>query len=575
MVETKFPKLRTSVPGSEGNLWEPELLNESYKESGPRSLWVDYCMNSTIHGFKYLVGNKRTTIERIWWIVVCLLSLYGCGTLIHSVYIKWDKEPVVVTFGEKPVPVFTIPFPAVTICPETKVRKKDLDFTTAYQLYNDEELWQFMAKEQIDKLEALLQVCDFSFGIEMNNDSYADDVVPLLQRMAIPFEDMFLLCGWREQVIDCRDFFKETLTEAGICYTFNSLAADDLMRRDQLHSEYEYMAENQSSKQWNMDEGYSSRAGGDTYPRRAFGAGRRAGLFVITKVQISDMDYMCGNSFQGFKVHLHSPVQYPRMVNEFFRIPLSQEVSVSVEPLLFDTTANVRRYDPSRRLCYYNHERYLRYFKVYSKYNCDIECLSNYTLKTCGCVPFPLPRTKDDRICGMGKASCADMALSVLEEMDLLHELNKTDNFLEHCNCLPSCNALFYNTEISQAMFDWRKLAENIHLIAGVDDNTELSYLSIYFKVSRFIPIKRSELFGISDFLANCGGVLGLFMGVSILSIVELVYYCTLKPLIARTRSGIDRAETARVVKSTLILPPPEYGLAGDIRIRKASTNKW
>nr|XP_049464574.1 uncharacterized protein LOC125907282 [Anopheles coluzzii] len=64
-------------------------------------------------------------------------------------------------------------------------------------------------------------------------------------------------------------------------------------------------------------------------------------------------------------------------------------------------------------------------------------------------------------------------------------------------------------------------------------------------------------------------------MGVSILSIVELVYYCTLKPLIARTRSGIDRAETARVVKSTLILPPPEYGLAGDIRIRKASTNKW
>lgn len=64
MVETKFPKLRTSVPASEGNLWEPELLNESYKESGPRSLWVDYCMNSTIHGFKYLVGNKRTTIER-------------------------------------------------------------------------------------------------------------------------------------------------------------------------------------------------------------------------------------------------------------------------------------------------------------------------------------------------------------------------------------------------------------------------------------------------------------------------------------------------------------------------------
>uniref|UniRef100_A0A182WEP1 Pickpocket n=1 Tax=Anopheles minimus TaxID=112268 RepID=A0A182WEP1_9DIPT len=565
----KLAKPRTSAPTEGRNSWEPELLNESYKEDGKRSIWVDYCSNSTIHGFKYLVGNKRSTIERIWWVIVCLLSLYGCGSLIHSVYRKWDREPVVVTFAEKPAPVFTIPFPAVTICPETKVRKKDLDFTTAYQLFNDEELWQFMADEQLAKLEALLQVCDFSFGMEMNNESYADDVVEYLQRMAIPFEDIFLLCGWREQVVDCKDFFKQTLTEAGICYTFNSLSADDLMRRDQLHEEYEYMAENESAKLWNMDEGYSGGAGEQTYPRRAFGAGRRAGIFVILKVQKYDMDYLCG----GFKVHLHSPVQYPRMLNQFFRIPLSQEVSVSIDPILFDTAPNVRRYNPQRRLCYYNHERYLRYFKVYSKFNCDIECLSNYTLKTCGCVPFPLPRTKDERICGLGKASCTDEALSVLEEMDLLHELNKTDNFLEHCNCLPACNAIFYNTEISQAMFDWRKLAENIHVIAGVTNETELSYLSIHFKVSRFIPIKRSELFGISDFLANCGGVLGLFMGVSILSIVEIVYYCTLKPIMARKRANA-RPETANVIKPALILPPKEFGAAVGPRPRNAS-NKW
>uniref|UniRef100_A0A182MVQ4 Pickpocket n=1 Tax=Anopheles culicifacies TaxID=139723 RepID=A0A182MVQ4_9DIPT len=553
----KFAKPQTSDPIEGRNPWEPELLNESYKEDGKRSLWVDYCTNSTIHGFK------------VWWIIVCLLSLYGCGNLIHSVYKKWDREPVVVTFAEKPAPVFTIPFPAVTICPETKVRKKDLDFTTAYQLFNDEELWQFMADEQIAKLEALLQVCDFSFGVEMNNESYADDVVEYLQKMAIPFEDIFLMCGWREHVVDCKDFFKQTLTEAGICYTFNSLSVDDLMRRDQLHAEYEYMLENETAKLWSMDDGYLGRAGEQTYPRRAFGAGRRAGMFVILKVQKYDMDYLCG----GFKVHLHSPVQYPRMLNQFFRIPLSQEVSVSIDPILFDTAPSVRRYNPQRRLCYYNHERYLRYFKVYSKFNCDIECLSNYTLKTCGCVPFSLPRSQDARICGLGKASCTDEALSVLEEMDLLHELNRTDNFLEHCNCLPSCNAIFYNTEISQAMFDWRKLAENIHVIAGVTNETELSYLSIHFKVSRFIPIKRSELFGISDFLANCGGVLGLFMGVSILSIVEIIYYCTLKPIMARTRANA-RSYTANVIKPALILPPKEFGPAVGTRQRKGS-NKW
>lgn len=39
----------------------------------------------------------------------------------------------------------------------------------------------------------------------------------------------------------------------------------------------------------------------------------------------------------------------------------------------------------------------------------------------------------------------------------------------------------------------------------------------------------RKEIFTWIDFLANFGGLLGLFLGVSTLSIVELVYYSTLR----------------------------------------------
>lgn len=53
--------------------------------------------------------------------------------------------------------------------------------------------------------------------------------------------------------------------------------------------------------------------------------------------------------------------------------------------------------------------------------------------------------------------------------------------------------------------------------------------LSIFFKEHQFITSKRSELYGPTDFLANCGGLLGLFMGVSCLSIVEVIYYFTLR----------------------------------------------
>uniref|UniRef100_A0AAG5DG39 Pickpocket n=1 Tax=Anopheles atroparvus TaxID=41427 RepID=A0AAG5DG39_ANOAO len=525
--------------------WEPDLLNESYKDEGQRSLLADYCMNSTIHGFKYFVGNKRTLIERVWWIVVCLVSFYCCGRFIHNIYRKWDRDPVVVTFAEKPTPVFSIPFPAVTLCPEIKARKAEFDFSAAYQ--------------SLAKVEALLQVCDFSFGLELNNDTYADDVVEQIQRMAIPFDDIFVSCGWRGQAINCSHLFKPMLTETGMCYTFNSMSSDEMLRKEQLHKEYEYLTEDQRSQKWSIDEGYAINAGGNTYPRRSFGAGIRAGMYVILRVKLDDVDYLCGNSFRGYKVHLHAPNQYPRMYSQYFRIPLSQEVSVSIDPLVMETAANIQNYDPNRRQCYYNHERYLKYFKVYTKSNCEIECLANYTLKTCGCAHFAMPRTSDVRICGLGMASCCDQALSVLEEMDLLQALNNTIKFANRCNCLPACNAIFYNTEISQALFDWRKLLQ-----------TEHSYLSIHYKVSRFIRIKRSELFGISDFLANCGGVLGLFMGVSILSIVEILYYCTLKPIMAR--SAASRAATPKIVKSTLILPPEEYGVS---RRQRKDVAKW
>ena len=53
--------------------------------------------------------------------------------------------------------------------------------------------------------------------------------------------------------------------------------------------------------------------------------------------------------------------------------------------------------------------------------------------------------------------------------------------------------------------------------------------MKIYFKDSDFISVTRSELFGVVDFLSNCGGLLGLFMGISLLSMVEFVYYFSLR----------------------------------------------
>jgi Amiloride-sensitive sodium channel len=40
---------------------------------------------------------------------------------------------------------------------------------------------------------------------------------------------------------------------------------------------------------------------------------------------------------------------------------------------------------------------------------------------------------------------------------------------------------------------------------------------------------QRSEIYGDTVFLANCGGLLNLCLGVSVISIFEILYYCTVR----------------------------------------------
>lgn len=56
-----------------------------------------------------------------------------------------------------------------------------------------------------------------------------------------------------------------------------------------------------------------------------------------------------------------------------------------------------------------------------------------------------------------------------------------------------------------------------------------MTRVNIFFKDTQFITSRRSELYGPTDFLANCGGLLGVFLGCSFLSLFEIFYFLTLR----------------------------------------------
>lgn len=59
--------------------------------------------------------------------------------------------------------------------------------------------------------------------------------------------------------------------------------------------------------------------------------------------------------------------------------------------------------------------------------------------------------------------------------------------------------------------------------------SSTFSRLTVSFKEETFVPSKRSEFQNLVDFLAHSGALFGLFTGASLLSIVELIYYLTVR----------------------------------------------
>ncbi|EAT48435.1 AAEL000552-PA, partial [Aedes aegypti] len=431
--------------------------------------------------------------------------------LIENVYQKWNNNPVIVTFDERPLPVWALPFPAVTICPQATIRSNINLFS------------------RIDRLMAVLQICDEFFHVKskylnMYHQVSHENIVPVLQKLSPLVNQTILTC--RVNGVRCNELFTETITDEGICFTFNGFSSYDMFKDGVLHDEYQYLNEPKNVTNWSMDEGYTVENSRKAYPIRALGSGFAAGLTMRLMALDSNIEEHCREQ-QGFKVTIHAPNEYPQVSKKFSLVTHSHDVALAVRPIIMQTSFELRDYDPQRRNCYFHYERQLKFFEVYTQANCEVECVTNYTLEACGCVKFSMPRSPGTRLCQTSEIICVINA-----------EYNMLKRTLEEsggsaCDCIPSCISIQYDAEITQSKKASRGIIWvdfcNRYLILYFSSR-QISKLAIYFKEVQFITSKRSELFGLTDFVANCGGILGLCLGVSLFSLIELLYFCLARP---------------------------------------------
>lgn len=91
-------------------------------------LWHSKMLNQTPFRFPLVFRSQR-----VFWMVMFVIAVCLSCRMIHESYTKWDQTPVIISLSTKATPVWKIPFPAVTICPEVKTSSQKINLTDIFR----------------------------------------------------------------------------------------------------------------------------------------------------------------------------------------------------------------------------------------------------------------------------------------------------------------------------------------------------------------------------------------------------------------------------------------------------------
>uniref|UniRef100_A0A336M656 CSON011555 protein n=1 Tax=Culicoides sonorensis TaxID=179676 RepID=A0A336M656_CULSO len=608
-----------------------ELSEKNKVKAVANEVFNDFCHATSIHGMKYLTGQSHW-FERAIWIAIYAFALYSCGELVYDRYRRWVVNPVILSFDKRFESISEVPFPAITICPETKSIKKIFNYTKILEEVKrrhnkpenmtfdldfkltdfDKETFEILAQMVLPKGADITEFIDIS-DVRTNQTRFdRERILTILDTIAPTIEDVCHSYDWAfsKSTRKCGKDFSKILTEDGLCYTFNMLDQKELFRNTTIHG---YRSNGRLTSNWTKTSGYTKNITVNTYPKRVYST--REKLKLTLKLNTFNFDNLFPQQGRGFKIYVHAPTEFPWSTKQYFKLAAGQSITLTVTPQLIRTSSQLRNYTPTKRECYFNHENPLKYFQVYTKENCELECLADYSMLLCDCVPFWMPRHKNAKVCGLENFECYTQAIykhlsgaldtGAEEDYDeppvnvpanatlgvngttrsnetlrnLIQERrypfylykfrqwqlrNKNDSsnlddgstdgddyskydhvaFNFKCKCLPACNSINYMADYRSTSFYFES--------AGLDYNTlPLGYhfllVEIQFRESQFVPMRRSELYGLYDFVSNFGGLFGLFLGMSLMSVFEVLYFGTIRIIAScRLRFKSEKQEKLR-----------------------------
>ncbi|XP_059617760.1 sodium channel protein Nach [Phlebotomus argentipes] len=466
-------------------------------------LWQtkEFFNNSTLHGVRYIAEHGRPFIERFMWFCFTAIGAVAAFIIIVSLWEKFQTNPTI-TGLDTDFHTQHVIFPTILICPlepfdETKAREfaDEKMDRIGLEFGQFEDFLKSLTKLSYANLDEAVKASE-----EILSDSNLDEL--FLRSAAfgssISCPDLFVSCEFRDDPIECCKSFLPKFTEHGFCYAFNPRFRETETTVERYDLQHELL---ETDRKWAIH----------------FALQRSAAVFVHAQSELSGWDFR------------------PQLE---WRTDFSSDILITMKQTY--TTEEARQLSIGQRKCIFPNEVRIKNFPFDEDYTftgCMMDCRIEKAVKLCKCLP-PFYHS----IPGSLTPYCTAKDLSCLSRF--------ARNITQITDCR-QCELSCLNT-----VYDVDKLTKASNAESAHDGG---AYINVEYLTWPIIRYKREVLFGWVDLLVSFGGIAGLFLGFSLLSGVEILYYFSLRAfcMIYKDRQVLEDIEQEKANR-----PPQRVNLS-------------
>ncbi|XP_057371714.1 pickpocket protein 28-like isoform X2 [Daphnia carinata] len=318
------------------------------------------------------------------------------------------------------------------------------------------------------------------------------DLVEVVRQVRPACNDMVVDCQWKSNIVACERIMSLRPTDDGYCCSLVVAALDNDVENRSSSTVYDY--------------------------------GVHSALRIILDPNLND-NALSPVSIDGFKILLHNKDEFSDVIERGFIVGSGYENFVALNSFSVSYTPAVQAVSFERRQCYVDGEGSLRYSQNvnYTRSSCLFECRAEKILEACHCLPYFIKVSIPAPTCKLQAYPCVTSVY-----VQAIFTAPVTAN----CMCPANCKDQWFTTEISSAPLSptgfpatrtFKRISKNKNMDANY--SVKLIGLRVFFKYNAGESFSMDAPFGNKELLASVGGILGLCLGFSIISAIELCYF--------------------------------------------------